>query len=97
MGGSSNLEWLPSSGLCESKVILPKVSDHPVGMAYLLGDWAGRLDDRRLISSMFNISPQTDCPATAVARRSVGVVVNRLVGMGLNVNDQFGDGKVNFN
>ena len=56
-------------------------------MAYLLDDWAtdcqatagnGRRGDRQLISSMFDVSP-----AMAVARRSVSVVVNRLVGMGL--------------
>ena len=32
---------------------------------------------------MFDISLPTDRPVTAVARRSVGVFVNRLVGMGL--------------
>ena len=32
---------------------------------------------------MFDISPPTRRPATAVARRRVGTVVNRLVGMGL--------------
>ena len=32
---------------------------------------------------MFDISLLTSCPATAIAWRSVGVFVNRLVGMGL--------------
>ena len=61
------------------------IADHQVGMAFLLGNWAndcratrivGRLDDRRLISSMFDISLPTGRSATAV-------VVNRLVGIGL--------------
>ena len=42
-----------------------------------------RQEDCRLISSMFDISPTTDRLATAVVWRSVGVFVNRLVGMGL--------------
>ena len=61
-------------------------TDCLVGMAYLLGDWATdrpATGYRRLISSMFDISPPTRRPATAVARRRVGAVVNRLVGMGL--------------
>ena len=46
-------------------------ADHTVCMAYLSGNWAtecraigvaGRLGDRRLISSMFYISRPTDCP-----------------------------------
>ena len=46
-----------------------------MGMAYLLGDWAterraitvvGQREDR-LISSMFDISPPTDRPATTVS------------------------------
>ena len=41
-------------------------------------------EDRRLISSMFDILPPTRRRATAVARRRVGVIVNRLVGMALN-------------
>ena len=40
------------------------------------------LDNRRLISSMFDISPLTRSPATAVVGQQVGVIVNRLVGMG---------------
>ena len=35
-----------------------------MGMAYLLGGWqliASRREDRRPISSMFDISPPTDC------------------------------------
>ena len=50
------------------------MADHPVGMAYLLGDWAtdrkatavaGRQGDHWLISSMFDISSPTDRPATS--------------------------------
>ena len=58
------------------------IADPPVGMAFILGDWAsdcraiavtGRLGDRRLISSMFDISLPTDRSAMAVARhRSLG-------------------------
>ena len=63
-------------------------TENSVGMAYLLGDWATdrwaiAVRECRLISSMFDISPPTDHPATAFARRSVGLVVNDLVGMGL--------------
>ena len=73
-------------------LIANSIADHPVGMAYLLGNWptdhqatsiAGQLDDRRFISSIFDISPSTGRSATVVARQQVGVVVNRLVGMGL--------------
>ena len=44
------------------------IADHPVGMAFLLGNWAtdrrvtriaGRLDDHQLISNMFDISLPT--------------------------------------
>ena len=63
-----------------------------MGMAFLLANWAtgrrvtriaGRLNDRRLISNIFDIILPTGCSATAVARRRVGVVVSRLVGMAL--------------
>ena len=72
--------------------IADSIGDHPVAMAYLLGNWAtdcrafaiaGLRGHHRLISSMFDISRPTDYPATAVALRSVSMVVNRLVGMGL--------------
>ena len=72
--------------------MVDSMADHPVSMAYLLGDRAtgcrvisvaGCREDRRLISSMFDISLPTDHPATAVTWRSVGVFVNRLVGMDL--------------
>ena len=68
------------------------IANHPVGMAFLLGNWAterwatriaGRLNDHRLISFMFDISLPTGRSATAVAQRQVGMVVNHLVGMGL--------------
>ena len=70
-------------------------------MAFLFGNWgtdhrltriAGQLDDRRLISSMFDISLPTGCLVTAVARRQVGVDVNRLVGVGLLRIDTSGGG-----
>ena len=63
-----------------------------MGMSYLSGNWAtdhratavaGRLGDRRLISSMFDFLPLTGRQATAVAWQPVSVVVNHLVGMGL--------------
>ena len=47
-------------------------TDCLVGMAYLLGNWAtGRqaTGDRRLIPSMFDISPPIGRLATAVARQ----------------------------
>ena len=56
--------------------MIDSIVDHTVGMAYLLGDWvtnkratriAGRLDDRQFISSMFDNSSRTHCPA-AVAQ-----------------------------
>ena len=62
------------------------MADHPVGMAYLLGDlatdrwataFAGRQGDRRLISSMFDISPPTDCPVTWRQRDPVGMALYR--------------------
>ena len=59
-------------------------ADCPVGMAYLLGDWATdrRATERRqLISSMFDISLPTDRPATAIAQRSVAQGHNNQVGM----------------
>ena len=72
-------------------------------MAFLLANWttdrretriAGgldhrRLDDHRLISSMFDISLLTDQAAAAVARQQVGMHVNRLVGMAFNVYNIF--------
>ena len=67
---------------------------HPVGMAYLLSYWAtdrlaitvaGLWEDHQLISSMFDISLPTDCPATAVAQQSVIQEESSLVGMALNL------------
>ena len=43
---------------------------------------------------MFDISPPTRRPATAVARRRVGAVVNRLVGMGLKSGGGGGQGEI---
>ena len=73
----ATLVWLPvQSAVCTGN----SSADHPVGIAYLLGNWAtdhwattvaGQLDYCRLISSMFDISLPTDRPATAVAWRSV--------------------------
>ena len=72
--------------------IAHSITDYPVGIVYLLGDWAtdcqatriaGQLDNHRLISSMFDISPSPRRPATTAARRRVDMIVNRLVGMGL--------------
>ena len=76
-------------------------ADHPVGMVYLLGNWATDrwaiarrspgdrrhrpTGDHRLISSMFDISLPTSRQAMTVARQLVGVFVNRLVGMGLKI------------
>ena len=45
---------------------------------------------------MFDISLPTDLLATAVAQRPVGVVVNRLVGMGLKDVQRLGNGCLEF-
>ena len=66
------------------------VADLPVGMAYLLGNSVtvcqaiavtGRLGDRRLTSSMFDISLPTVRPAMAIARRSVAQGQSNPVGL----------------
>ena len=63
------------------------IANHPVVRAYILGEWATDhwviAVARRLISSMFDISPPTDHLATAIARRSVAQGESNLVGMAL--------------
>ena len=60
-----------------------------MGMAYLLGNSAADRQatggDRQLISSIFDISPLTGCPETAVAWQPVGVGVNLQVGLGIYI------------
>ena len=68
------------------------MADHPVGMVYLLGDWATdcretdvarQLGDRPLLSTMFDISPQIECPAMTVARRTFAQRQSNHEGMAL--------------
>ena len=82
--------------------IADSIADHPVDMTYLLSYWATDSlatpvaelwEDHRLISSMFDISLLTSCSVMAVAWQSVGVFVNRLVGMGLNVTPYLSQGQ----
>ena len=55
-------------------------TDHPVGMAYLLGNWA---TDHRAISCMFDVSLLTDGPATAITQPRVTWQQGFPVGMAL--------------
>ena len=76
--------------LGDINVITDAIADHPVGMAYLLGDWATdhrvtavtwRREDHRLISSMFDISLPTSRPSMADARQQshpVGMALKEL-------------------
>ena len=74
----SALEWAGDSS-----------TDHPVGMAYLLGGWATdcwAMGRRRLTSSMFDISLPTDRPTTAVAWQCVTRQQSYPLGMALKIN-----------
>ena len=61
------------------------IADHPVGMAYLLGNWnRWASGSPQLISSMFD-SPLTDRSVTAVALRLAAQRQSNQVGMALKV------------
>ena len=60
--------------------ITASIADYPVGMAYLLGNWAtdrqanavsGRRGDCQLISSMFDVSPAMVVPIDQSAWLSI--------------------------